>query len=108
VDGVERDAMPFTNPEAPPGPLYMPEYVSTDARRSADLEAQAAAMFEAGQQANETSDQYVLNTVFLASALFLSGIAGRFEWHAARVVILVISAVALGVGILSILQLPVE
>ena len=99
---------PFTNPEAPPGPLYMPEYVSADAQRSAELEAQAAAMFEAGQQANETSDQYVLNTVFLASALFLAGIAGRFEWRAARIAILVTSAIALGVGILNIVRLPIE
>ena len=86
----------------------MPQYVSADAQRSADLEAQAAAMFEAGQQANETSDQYVLNTVFLASALFLAGIAGRFEWRAARIAILVTSAIALGVGILNILRLPIE
>ena len=99
---------PFTNPEAPPGPLYMPEYVSAEAQRSAELEAQAAVMFEAGQEANETSDQYVLNTVFLASALFLAGIAGRFEWRAARIAILVTSAIALAVGILNIVRLPVE
>jgi hypothetical protein len=99
---------PFTNADAPPGPLYMPEYVSEAARRSAELEDQAAAMFEVGQQANETSDQYVLNTVFLASALFLAGIAGRFEWRAARIAILVTSAIALGVGLVNIVRLPVQ
>ena len=101
-------AIPSRTAEAPPGPLYMPEYVSADAQRSAELEAQAAAMFEAGQQANETSDQYVLNTVFLASALFLAGIAGRFEWRAARIAILVTSAIALGLGLFNIIRLPVE
>jgi hypothetical protein len=99
---------PFTNAAAPPGPLYMPEYVSADAQRSAELEVQAAAIFEAGQEANETSDQYVLNTVFLASALFLAGIAGRFEWRAARIAILVTSAIVLGLGILNIVRLPIE
>ena len=99
---------PFRNTSAPPGPLYMPEYVSADAARSEDLEKQATAMFEAGQQANETGDQYVLNTVFLASALFLAGIAGRFEWRAARIAILVTSAAALGVGILNMIRLPVN
>ena len=99
---------PFTNTAGPPGPLYMPEYDSADARRAEELEIQAAALFEAGQQANETSDQYVLNTVFLASALFLAGIAGRFEWRAARIAILVTSAIALGVGILNIVRLPIE
>jgi hypothetical protein len=99
---------PFTSASAPPGPLYMPEYVSADAQLSAQYEAQAAAMFETGQQANETSDEYVLNTVFLASALFLAGIAGRFSWRAARIAILVTSAIALGVGIANIIRLPIE
>ena len=99
---------PFTNAAAPPGPLYMPEYVSADAQRSAELEVQAAALFEAGQEANETSDQYVLNTVFLASALFLAGIAGRFGWRAARIAILMTSAIVLGLGILNIVRLPIE
>jgi hypothetical protein len=65
-------------------------------------------MFEAGQQANETGDQYVLNTVFLASALFLAGIAGRFEWRAARIAVLLTSAAALGVGILNMIRLPIN
>jgi len=99
---------PFHNTSAPPGPLYMPQYVSADASRSEDLDAQAAAMFGAGQQANETGDQYVLSTVFLASALFLAGIAGRFEWRAARIAILVTSAAALGLGILNMIRLPVN
>ncbi len=99
---------PFTDAAAPPGPLYMPEYVSADAQRSAELEVQAAALFEAGQEANETSDQYVLNTVFLASALFLAGIAGRFGWRAARIAILMTSAIVLGLGILNIVRLPIE
>ena len=86
----------------------MPEYDSADARRSEELEIQAAALFEAGQRANQTSDQYVLNTVFLASALFLAGIAGRFGWRVARIAILVTSAIALGVGILNIVRLPIE
>jgi hypothetical protein len=98
---------PFHNSSAPPGPLYMPEYVSADAARSEDLDTQAAAVFEAGQQANETGDQYVLNTVFLASALFLAGISGRFEWRAARIAILVTSAAVLGLAVVSMIRLPV-
>jgi len=99
---------PFHSTSASPGPLYMREYVSAAAARSEDLDAQAAAMFEAGQQANETSDQYVLNTVFLASALFLAGIAGRFEWREARIAVLLTSAAALGVGILNMIRLPIN
>ena len=106
VAWLARD--PFEDASAPPGPLYMAEYVSADGQRSEDLEKQAHAMFEAGQEANEISDQYVLNTVFLASALFLAGIAGRFTWRAARIAILVTSAMALGVGIVNIIRLPIN
>lgn len=99
---------PFHDATALPGPLYMPQYVSAAAERSEDLEIRAAASFEEGQNANETGDQYVLNTVFLASALFLAGIAGRFEWRAARIAILVTSAAALGAGFLNIVRLPIN
>ena len=46
--------------------------------------------------------------MFLASALFLAGIAGRFEWRAARIATLVTSAIALGLGIFNIVRLPIE
>jgi len=99
---------PLNNASAPPGPLYMPQYVSADAARSEDLEKQAADMFSDGNDANEIGDEYVLNTVFLASALFLAGIAGRFSWRAARIAVLVTSAIALAAGFLNIVRLPIN
>jgi hypothetical protein len=99
---------PLNNASAPPGPLYMPQYVSADAARSEDLEKQAAEKFSDGNDANEIGDEYVLNTVFLASALFLAGIAGRFSWRAARIAVLVTSAIALGAGFINIIRLPIN
>jgi hypothetical protein len=99
---------PLNNASAPPGPLYMPQYVSADAARSEDLEKQAADKFSDGNDANEIGDEYVLNTVFLASALFLAGIAGRFSWRAARIAVLVTSAIALGAGFINIIRLPIN
>ena len=68
---------PLHDANAPKGPLYMAEYVVADFLTADRLEAKAATTVSAGEDANETSDQYVLNTVFLASALFLAGIASR-------------------------------
>ncbi len=99
---------PLHNPAAPAGPLFMPEYVSADAQQADDLEKQAAAAYAVGVEANETADSYVLNTVFLASALFLAGVAGRFEWRSARIAVLATSAVALVIGLLNIVRLPVH
>jgi hypothetical protein len=99
---------PLHNLSAPAGPTFMPEYVSADAQRADDLEKQAAAAYAVGVEANETADSYVLNTVFLASALFLAGVAGRFEWRSARIAVLATSAVALVIGLLNIVRLPVH
>ena len=46
---------PFTDPSAPPGPLYMPTYVSAKAQEAAQLSAQADQLFESGEQARKTS-----------------------------------------------------
>ena len=70
---------PLHNPSAPAGPTFMPEYVSSDQQKADQLETEAAAAYAVGVDAQETGDAYVLNTVFLASALFLAGVAGRFR-----------------------------
>ena len=93
----------FTEPSAPPGPLSMSEYRSQQEAASERLEAEAVATFDRGSRANEVADAYVLNTVFLASALFLAGIASRFSWSVARVATLAIALVTLVIGLLSIL-----
>ncbi len=41
-----------------------------------------------GQTAKEQGDEYVLNTVFLATVLFLTAIAENFTWNRIRAVIL--------------------
>jgi hypothetical protein len=86
----------------------MPQYVSADAQKSDQLEQQAVTTFESGQQAGEIGDTYVLNTVFLASALFLAGIASRFAWPPARLAILATSATVLAVGLYNVVRLPVH
>ena len=50
---------PETNPQAPPGPTYMPEYVQPGFAEAAELDRKADASFAEGSAAGETSDQYV-------------------------------------------------
>ena len=98
---------PFTNPNAPPGPLFMPQYkVSQDALAN-QLDAQAAATFDKGQAAKEQGDAYVLNTVFLATVLFLTAIAENFTWNRIRAVILVIGLVMLLFGVYHLIIYPI-
>lgn len=84
---------PFNNPNVPPGPLFMPQYKISLEEQANQLDAEAAKTFKEGQAANQQSDDYILNAVFLATVLFLTAIAERFEWNTVRAVIL---ALALG------------
>jgi len=106
------DAWMATNPladaSAPPGPMSMPQYVLADSQRATDLETQATALFEAGNDANEWADQYVLNTVFLASALFLAGISERFSWRVLRTAVLVLASSLVMFGIFNVIRLPLD
>jgi hypothetical protein len=98
---------PLQDPAAPPGPLFMPQYESTLGDRSAELEAAAARAFARGQADNEQSDAYVLNTVFLASVLFLTAIADRFRWNAVRAIVLALALVLLLYGLYHLVVYPI-
>jgi hypothetical protein len=79
---------PLNNPDAPAGPLFMPQYPSSLPNAGDQHEANADQLFTEGQAAAENSAAYVLNTVFLAMVLFLTSMAQRFEWHPLRATIL--------------------
>jgi hypothetical protein len=98
---------PFHNPSAPPGPLFMPQYKLALDAQAAELDTQAGGTFKEGQAAIEQSDAYVLNTVFLATVLFLTAIAGRFEWTAMKAVILAIALTLLLFGLYHVFTYPV-
>ena len=97
---------PFNNPNALPGPLFMPQYKLSLAEKANQLEAEAGKTYDEGQAANQQSDNYVLNTVFLATVLFLIAIAERFEWHAVRSVILLVALGMLLYGIYHLIIYP--
>jgi hypothetical protein len=99
---------PVINPDAPSSPFAMSEYKVSLAEESALLENQAAEKFAQGEEANEVSDNYILNTVFLASVLFLGGIASRFKAMSARWVIITVSLAILIFGLFNILTYPIQ
>lgn len=98
---------PFNNPNAPQGPLFMPQYKVSQDELANRLDAEAEATFAQGQAANEQGDAYVLNTVFLASVLFLTAIAERFEWNIVRAMILALAMGMLLFGIYHLIVYPI-
>lgn len=98
---------PLNNPNAPAGPLFMPQYKVSLEETANQLDAQAANTFDKGQAAKEQGDAYVLNTVFLATVLFLTAIAENFKWNRIRAVILVVAVAMLLFGIYHLIVSPI-
>src|SRR4051812_4625666 len=97
-----RATHPETNPHAPKGPTYMPQYRQPGLQEATRLDSQAAKDFTAGSDAGETSDEYVRVTVFLASVLFLVGISTQFQLRGVRYALIGVGAALL---VLSLVQL---
>jgi hypothetical protein len=98
---------PFTNPDAPPSPLAMPEYRLADDEEAKDLNARAEAKFKEGEDANSISDTYTATTLFFAAALFFAAISERFSYVRARAALLGLAVVGLIVGTTVMLTQPV-
>ena len=101
-----RRTHPETNPDAPKGPTYMPQYKQPDAAKSKRLDEEADAKFDKGQQAGEESDKYIRVTVFLASILFLVGISTQFPIRIARYGLIAVGAGLLILSLVLLSQLP--
>lgn len=97
---------PLTNPNAPPGPAYMRQYVVPQDAQARNLNAQADELFNSGQSAAGTADKYVRLTVLLAAVLFLVGIGSRFPLPAARYGLNGVAFVLLVVSVIQLLGLP--
>jgi hypothetical protein len=97
---------PINNSQAPPGPMFMPEYHSAMVEEAANLSTEASAKFDEGTKARATADDYVRNTVFLATVLVLMAISQRFEIKSIRTGLIVLSFGLLSFGILTLFMLP--
>jgi hypothetical protein len=90
---------PATNPDAPPGPTYMPQYQQPDKARADALNAQATAEYNRGEKAGSTSDNYIRTTVYLATVLVLAGLGGHFGYRIIRYGLAGVGTVILGVAV---------
>jgi len=97
---------PFTNPSSPPGPTYMPQYQQPELAQAAALDAKASAQYALGVQAGANSDNYVRDTIYLATILFLIGISGHFRFVRIRVGLVSLGGVMLLVAVVAIATSP--
>jgi len=99
---------PRNNPEAPKSPFSMPEYTVSQAQEADRLEQESSKSFAEGGAANQTSDNYILNTVILASVLFLAGVQTRIKSVPARMIIVILALLILAYGLVNIVSYPIN
>jgi hypothetical protein len=97
---------PARNPNAPPGPSYMPQYVIPQEAVSKREDHEADSEFTRGTHAGSTADKYIRDTVFLASVLFLVGISGHFPIRQGRYGLMAIGVVILVFAVVQLAELP--
>ncbi len=97
---------PLNNPNAPPGPMMMPEYHNAKSEESDQLGNEASEFFEQGTKARETSDKYVRVTVLLATVLLLTAISQRFRTASVRIALAVLAALLVCIPLWRIIMLP--
>jgi len=97
---------PLVNPDAPPGPAFMPQYKIPEEAQARALDAEADGHFADGHSAASTADKYVRLTVFLAAVLFLVGISSHFPVRAARYGLIATAGVLLVLSVVQLAELP--
>jgi len=97
---------PAHNPNAPPGPSYMPQYIIPQEHAANVDDAQADASFAEGSEAGATGDKYVRDTVFLATVLFLIGISGHVKLRQGRYGLVGIGVILLAFSVFQLIGLP--
>ena len=99
-------ADPFNNAQAPPGPIFMPEYHNAKHEEFLGLNKKAADIADQGTKSGETGDQYVRITVLLATVLLITAIGQRFHFKTVRVVFMILACLLLCLPLLQLLMLP--
>ncbi|MGC1323371.1 MAG: hypothetical protein WA849_14420, partial [Candidatus Udaeobacter sp.] len=97
---------PFNNAQAPPGPIFMPEYHNAKHEQFLGLNKQAADVADEGAKSGETGDKYVRITVLLATVLLITAIGQRFRFKFVRVVFMILAFLLLCLPLWQLLVLP--
>jgi hypothetical protein len=100
-----RATNPESNPDAPRGPTYMPQYQQPGLATATALDRRAEETFATGSDAGATADDYIRATVFLAVVLFLVGISAHFPLAGGRIALIAIGLVLLILSVIQLVQL---
>ena len=97
---------PFHNPNAPAGPIFMPQYHNAAAARATRYDREASQAFEDGTKARETGDRFLRNTVLLATVLFMTALAQKFKVFRVRLALVGVAGCLLVIALYFVVTYP--
>lgn len=97
---------PANNRSADKNPFSTDEYKVSELERAEKLEQEASANFDKGRDANQTSDNYVLATIFFAAVLFFAGVATKFTSNRVAVGAMAFGTIVFIGGLARLVTLP--
>ena len=93
--------------EVPPGtPFDLESYAPASERRAIELNQRADELAAEAREANQTSDNFVLVAVIMASVLFFAGVGTKFKGRAVRLVMLTMAFVLFVAGVAFTFSMP--
>ena len=84
----------------------MPQYKQLELAASAALDKKDTEEYTLGVQAGSNADNYIRDTIYLATILFLIGISGHFRFLGIRVGLVILSGVMMIIAIFTIATAP--
>ncbi len=97
---------PLTNPRATKLPFQLPEYRVAKLEEADHLADRAGRLFDEGRDANQTSDNYILATIFFAAVLFFAGLSPKFKSDRVAIGALAFGTLVFLGGLTRLLTLP--
>jgi hypothetical protein len=97
---------PFSNPNVPPGPSFMPQYENPLLEKGARLNDASDRTFDEGTESRHQADEYIRTTVVLATVLFLLALSQRFLIRRVRIGVVVLAAALMVYGLATIVTFP--
>ena len=97
---------PLHNPQAPPGPTYMPQYTLPAQARPTRWTTRPPPSSTAGNHDGMVADDYIRITIFLAAVLFLVGISSTLKLPGIRYALIAFGSAVLILAVVLILQQP--
>ncbi len=97
---------PFSNPQAAKVPFQLPQYKVAKLEQADHLSDRADELFDAGRDANQTSDEYILATIFFAVVLFFAGLSTKFKSDRIAMGALGFGSIMFFAGLIRLITLP--